>query len=75
LDYAHTFERLVLEDKFPDTSGIIGGDVIKDCWTQRISSAGEAQRRLVKLDHQLELQTNQESSTDPDCFQGEDSEI
>jgi len=58
LDYAHTFERLALEGKFPDTSEIIGGDIIKDCWNQKIRSAEETHRRLVELDRQLELQTD-----------------
>jgi hypothetical protein len=49
LDYAHTFKLLALEGKFPDTSEIIGGDIIKDCWDQKIRSAEEAHRRLVEL--------------------------
>ncbi len=38
--------------EFPDTSEIIGGDIIKDCWDQKIKSAEEAHRRLVELDRQ-----------------------
>ena len=64
LGYAHTFERLALEGTFPDTSEIIGGNIINDCWNQKIRSAEEAHRRLVKLD--LELQTGQESNRSPD---------
>ena len=56
LDYANTFKLLALEGKFPDTSKITGGDIIKDCWDQKIRSAEEAHRRLVELDRQLELQ-------------------
>ncbi len=52
LNYAHTFELLALVGEFPDTSEIIGGDIIKDCWDQKIKSAEEAHRRLVELDRQ-----------------------
>jgi hypothetical protein len=55
LNYAYIFERLALKGKFPDTSEIIGGDIINDCWNQKIKSATEAYRRLVELDYQLEL--------------------
>ncbi|KAL9130860.1 MAG: hypothetical protein Q9217_001061 [Psora testacea] len=58
LDYTCSFERLALESQFPDTSEIIGGDIIRDCWTQRIRSAEEAYRRLVKLHRKLKLRTD-----------------
>jgi len=55
LDYAYTFERLALEGKFPETSELIGGDIIKDCWNQKIKTAEETHGRLVKLYRRLEL--------------------
>jgi hypothetical protein len=56
-DYAHTFERLALEGKFPETE-FIGGDIIKDCWNQKIRTAEETHRRLVKLYRRLEFKTD-----------------
>lgn len=50
LDYAKKFQRLGLEGNFPDTSGIRGGDIIRDCWTQKIESAKEAFARYVEFD-------------------------
>ncbi|KAL8762866.1 MAG: hypothetical protein Q9184_001211 [Pyrenodesmia sp. 2 TL-2023] len=53
-DYAKIFERLVQEGKFPDTSNIRGGDIIRDCWNRNIQSAKEAFTRYRELDDQPE---------------------
>lgn len=50
LDYGEKFQRLVLEGNFPDTSDIVGGDIIDDCWTQKIVSVKEAFARYEKFD-------------------------
>jgi hypothetical protein len=57
-NYAHTFERFALEGKFPKTSEIIGGDIIKDCWDRKVKTAEDTHRRLVKLYRRLEFKTN-----------------
>lgn len=52
LHYAEGFQRLGLEGNLPDTSDIRGGDIIRDCWTQKITSAKEAFTRHGQLDGQ-----------------------
>lgn len=52
-DYAKIFERLGQEGKFPDTSRILGGDIMTDCWTHIIKSAKEAFTRYRELDCQV----------------------
>lgn len=52
LDYAEKFERLGLKGKFPDTSNIRGGDIIRDCWSHNIRSAKQAFTRYWELDGQ-----------------------
>ena len=58
LDYADIFKRLTLKGEFPDTSQILGGDIIQGCWNDEISSAEEAHQRLMKL-YQLRLQMDE----------------
>lgn len=43
------FLRRALEGLWPDTSRIIGGDVINGRWTKEIGSAEEAYTRLAEL--------------------------
>ena len=50
LKYYDEFERLGLEGRFPDTSEITGGSIIRDCWTQGISTAEDVYKRLVELE-------------------------
>ena len=47
LEYYDTFERLCLASDFPDTSQIMYGGLIKDCWNQKIHTAKEAYKCLV----------------------------
>lgn len=72
-DYAQTFERLALRGEFPDTSKIVGGNIIKDCWNREVRSTEEAHRRLMKLD--LELRTNKNGAEVLADCQGKDGEI
>ncbi len=58
LDYADIFKRLTFKGEFPDTSQILGGDIIQGCWNHEISSAEEAHQRLMKP-HQLRLQMDE----------------
>ncbi|KAL8895058.1 MAG: hypothetical protein Q9207_008315, partial [Kuettlingeria erythrocarpa] len=48
--FMEEFERRALEGLFPDTSRMIGGDVINGCWTKEIGSAKEAYTRLAEIE-------------------------
>ncbi|KAL9611501.1 MAG: hypothetical protein Q9167_003860 [Letrouitia subvulpina] len=41
LDYKQEFSRRAFQGQFPDTSNIIGGDIIQACWEQTTASAEE----------------------------------
>jgi len=50
LEYYDQFERLGLAGRFPDTSEIICGSIIRDCWTQDIRTAEDVYKRLAELE-------------------------
>lgn len=50
LEYCDTFERLGVEGRFPDTSKITGGDIIRDRWNQDINTAEDVYKRFVELE-------------------------
>lgn len=50
LEYYDIFERLGLEGRFPDTSEITGGNIIRDCWNRDTITAEDVYKRLVGLE-------------------------
>ncbi|KAI9841862.1 MAG: hypothetical protein M1837_000332 [Sclerophora amabilis] len=52
-EYEKRFERLWTMGDVPDTSGIKGGPIIMDCWTARVTSAGEVFTLYKKLEMDL----------------------
>ena len=45
--FGERFKQFVCNGIFPDTSDIVSGDIIQNCWTRKISSATEVLERLA----------------------------
>lgn len=59
INYTDTFESLVLQNEFPDTSRILAGDIGQDCRKYNVRSAEEARHRLIELNLQLQHQRDE----------------
>ncbi|KAL8790509.1 MAG: hypothetical protein Q9195_006340 [Heterodermia aff. obscurata] len=57
-DYDKKFARLINQSEFPDVSALDGGDLIQQCWTGSLISAGDVYSCYVNLERQLEEQNS-----------------
>jgi serine/threonine protein kinase len=48
-EYEDRVDELFMKGKFPSIEGLVGGDVISDCWNERIGDAGVIVERYEAL--------------------------
>ncbi len=57
-------ERLYAAEEFPDLSGLVAADIIRDCWAEKFETARDVEEAIKKLQQKRKTKTSKEPSKD-----------
>jgi hypothetical protein len=56
-EYGEKVDEAFMKGEFPSTEGLVGGDVVSDCWNERVGDVGAVVERYETLIQRKEEET------------------